>query len=328
MSVRADVSRLFFWGFEGTKLTNRHRVLLKKYGPSGVILFKRNIESIDQMRALTRDLKKAGGPRLLIGIDEEGGRVSRVPAGALKFPPAALWGRFAERGGGLGIIERFGRLLGRELKSLGVNTDFAPVLDVNSNPNNPIIGDRAFSEDAETAARTALAFQRGLAKEGVVTCGKHFPGHGDTRTDSHLTLPRVSRSRAVLEKTELLPFRRAVAARVPMLMTAHVVYQALDPRTPATLSSKILQDLLRKKMKYRGVVISDDLRMKAVSKTYSEAESSLLALEAGCDLLLVCEKLETVGETVMEAVARKVDKSPALQKRVAESLARVAKMKP
>lgn len=327
MNVREGISRLFFWGFEGTKVTKRPRDFLKKYKPAGVILFKRNLESVDQMRALTRDLKKAGGSRLLIGIDEEGGRVSRVPSGALKFPPAALWGRFVERGGSLTLIERSGRLLGKELKYLGVNTDFAPVLDVNSNPANPIIGDRAFSKDPEIAARTALAFQKGLRKEGIITCGKHFPGHGDTKTDSHLTLPRVSRSRASLERIELLPFRRAVTARLPMLMTAHVVYEAFDPKHPATLSPKILQDLLRKKMRYRGVVISDDLQMKALSRRYSEIESALMALEAGCDLLLICEGLETIGLRVMEAVSREVSRSPALQKRVREALSRVSALK-
>lgn len=327
MSVREDICRLFFWGFEGTKVTRGLRDLLKAYRLAGVILFKRNIESIGQMRELTRNLRKVGGPRLLIGIDEEGGRVSRVPPGTLKFPPAALWGRFVERGGRLTHIERIGRLLGRELKYLGVNTDFAPVLDVNSNPANPIIGDRAFSKDPEIAARTALAFQKGLRKEGILTCGKHFPGHGDTKTDSHLTLPRVSRSRASLERMELVPFRRAVTARVPMLMTAHVVYEALDPKHPATLSSKILQDLLRKKMRYRGVVISDDLQMKALSRRYSEIESALMALEAGCDLLLICEGLETIGPRVMEAVSREVSRSPALQKRVREARSRVSTLR-
>lgn len=327
MSPRDDVSRLFFWGFKGTKVTKGFRDFLKKYKPAGVILFKRNLESVDQMRALTRDLRKAGGSRLLIGIDEEGGRVSRVPPGALKFPPAALWGRFVERGGSLTLIERSGRLLGRELKYLGVNTDFAPVLDVNSNPANPIIGDRAFSKDPEIAARTALAFGRGLAKEGIVTCGKHFPGHGDTKTDSHLTLPHVSRSRASLERIELVSFRRAVAARVPMLMTAHVVYKSLDSKRPATLSSKILQGLLRKKMRYRGVVISDDLQMKALSRRYSEIESALMALEAGCDLLLICVGLETIGPRVMEAFSREVSRSPALQKRVCKALSRVSALR-
>jgi len=328
MKAHEAAGRLFFWGFDGTKVTKEHRALLKKYRPAGVILFRRNLESMRQMRELTRDLKKAGGPGLLIGIDEEGGRVSRLPPGGIKFPPALFWGRFYEREGDLKVIEHFGRVLGLELCSLGVNTNFAPVLDVNSNPKNPIIGDRAFSEKPKTAGRVALAFQRGLAKEGIVTCGKHFPGHGDTATDSHLTLPRVTRSRTILERVELVPFQMAVSARVPLFMTAHVVYDALDPKRPATLSAKILQDLLRTKMKYRGVVISDDLQMKAISKKYSEEEASLLALEAGCDLLLICEGMGKIGRNVMEGVAREVSKSVFLQKRLFESLKRVHNLLP
>ncbi len=320
-------SRLFFWGFDGTKVTRTHRELLKTYRPAGVILFRRNIESISQMRELTRDLKKAGGARLMIGIDEEGGRVSRVPGGSVKFPPARFFGDFYERTKNLKLIEHFGRILGQELKWLGVNTDFAPVLDVDSNPKNPIIGDRAYAKDPVRVAKVALAFQKGLAKEGILTCGKHFPGHGDTMTDSHRTLPRVSRSLSVLERTELTPFRKAIAAKIPMLMTAHVVYGALDPKLPATLSPKILIGLLRDRLKFRGVVISDDLQMKAVSKRYSEVESSLLALEAGCDLLLICEGLEKNGARVMDSVAREVAKGPVLTARFQESLRRVQGLK-
>lgn len=325
--IKNDVEKLFLWGFEGTKVSAGLKKLLKRHPIAGVILFKRNITSVVQMRALTKDLRKVGGRRFLIAIDEEGGRVSRLPMEALKFPPASLWGKIYQREGKLKFIEESGRLLGRELKSVGVNLDFAPVLDVHSNPKNPIIGDRAFSHDPKIAAKVALAFAAGLRREGLLVCGKHFPGHGDTATDSHLTLPRVRRSRAGLEKIELLPFRKAVAAKIPMLMTAHVVYDALDPKLPATLSPRILHDLLRKKMRYRGVVISDDLQMKAVSKTYVPHEAAVLALEAGCDVLLVCEGFEKIGPSVMEKTAREVSKSQALRRRLEESLKRLAHLK-
>jgi beta-N-acetylhexosaminidase len=196
-------------------------------------------------------------------------------------------------------------------------------LDVNSNPKNPVIGDRAFSEDPKTAAIAALAFAEGLRREGILVCGKHFPGHGDTETDSHLTLPRVRRGRKGLEAIELLPFRKAIQAKIPMLMTAHVVYPALDPKLPATLSPRILQDLLRRRMGFRGVVVSDDLQMKAVSKKYAPEEAAVLALAAGVDLWLVCEGFEKIGPSVMEKTAREVAKSPVLRRRLAESLKRV-----
>jgi beta-N-acetylhexosaminidase len=323
-SILHDVSRLFVWGFNGMKLTPSLKALLKRHSIAGVILFKRNIESVAQMRGLTRGLRSAGGRRLLIGIDEEGGRVSRLPAEALKFPPAALWGKIYEREGNLAFIEETGRLLGRELKSLGVNLDFAPVLDVNSNPENPIIGDRAFSHDPKIAAKVALAFATGLRREGVLVCGKHFPGHGDTATDSHLTLPRVRRDWKGLERIELTPFRIAISQRIPMLMTAHVVYDALDPKLPATLSPMILTELLRRRMRFKGVVISDDLNMKAISKKHGPEESAILALEAGVDLILICEGLEKIGAPVMEEVAREVSKSPILSGRVRASLKRIA----
>jgi beta-N-acetylhexosaminidase len=217
--------------------------------------------------------------------------------------------------------------MGQELKRGGVNLDFAPVLDVSSNRKNPIIGDRAFSADPKTAAAAALAFAEGLKDEGLLVCGKHFPGHGDTKTDSHLTLPRVRKSRKGMEWVELLPFRRAITAKIPMLMTAHVVYDAFDPKLPATLSPRILKDLLRRRMGYRGVVISDDLQMKAISKTYAPDEAAVLALAAGCDLLLICEGFEKIGVSVMEKTAREVAKSPVLRRRVQESLKRVARLK-
>ncbi|MBI3541416.1 MAG: beta-N-acetylhexosaminidase [Deltaproteobacteria bacterium] len=318
------VSQLFVWGFEGTTVSASFRTLLKNYSPAGVILFKRNLEFPEQIKELTRSLQSEKSP-LLIGIDEEGGRVGRLPDPFLHFPPAAILGKIFEAKKGKGVVTELGAIMARQLLSLGINTDFAPVLDVNSNPKNPIIGDRAFSSDPKVAADAALAFYAGMKSEGLVTCGKHFPGHGDTKTDSHLTLPRVSRDRRFLDKIELAPFRAAIQKKIPMLMTAHVVYKALDPKHPATLSSKILTDLLRKKLKFKGVVISDDLQMKAVAQRYSEVESSLLSLEAGVDLLLICRKGEEGGK-IVEAVAREVAKSPALQTRVNESLRRVKRL--
>jgi beta-N-acetylhexosaminidase len=279
------------------------------------------------MKALNRDLARAGGKRFLIAIDEEGGRVSRLPQGSIKFPPAAFWGKLYEREGDLGLIAKMGRILGLELKSVGVNLDFAPVLDVNSNPKNPIIGDRAFSGDPRKAAKVALAFAEGLKRAGVLVCGKHFPGHGDTATDSHLTLPRVRRGRKGLETIELFPFKKAIAAKIPLLMTAHVIYKALDPKLPATLSPMIMTDLLRKRLGYRGVVVSDDLQMKAISQKYAPEEAAVASLAAGVDLLLVCEGFEKIGLSVMEKTAREVAKSRFLKRRLEESLERIAHLR-
>jgi beta-N-acetylhexosaminidase len=325
--MTAGVSQLFIWGFSGTQLSREAKIFLKKNRPAGVILFKRNIESRKQMVSLTRELRRFGGTNLLIGIDEEGGRVSRLPQDMMRFPRASFWGEVCERTRDLDDVTRFGSLLGKELRSVGVNLDFAPVLDVDSNPKNPIIGDRAFSSHPDAVSRVALAFEKGLRREGIITCGKHFPGHGDTDQDSHLTLPFVNRSRRLLESVELKPFQAAARAGVPMLMTAHVVYRALDSKNMATFSSKILKGLLREKLKFRGLVISDDFRMKAVSEKYSEVEAAVLGLNAGVDLPLVCEGMEESGEEILEELSKEIRKSEALHRTIEKSLARLSRLK-
>ena len=323
-SLLQSLSRLFFWGLEGTALKPSQKSFLKKYPPAGIILFKKNLESYTQIRRLNESIQKTQKSPIWIGVDEEGGRVSRLPPPFVKYPPAAFWGWLYEKDPSL--VRRMGRLLGGELLSLGFNLDFAPVLDVHSNPANPIIGDRAFSTDPHQAADVALAFLDGMRRSGIVACGKHFPGHGDTKTDSHLTLPRVTKSQSSLEKIELSPFQQAIRVGIPMLMTAHVVYTAWDKKHPATHSSVILEDILRKKLGFRGVIISDDLKMKAVSNRHSLVESSLRSLEAGVDILLICEdplsSLDS-GVEVIAHVAREIQSSSFLQKRLKESLRRV-----
>ncbi len=313
------ISRLFAWGFEGTTVSRPIRSLLKERPPAGVILFKRNLEGLRQLRSLTADLQAASVSPLLIGIDEEGGRVTRLPAPWTPLPPAALLGKLKDPQ----IIFDAGRYLGRTLRSLGINTDFAPVLDVDSNPKNPIIGDRAFSKDPQAAARDAVAFFQGLQKEGIIACGKHFPGHGDTSTDSHLTLPVVTKGERQLEKIELFPFRKAIQAGIPMIMTAHVVYPAWDQTRPATLSPFILQELLRKRIGFKGVIVSDDLNMKGIADHYELSEAVLLGLEAGIDLFLICRGGEK-GEEILQKVSKEIEKSPALLKRIEGSLRRTS----
>ena len=315
-----NLSRLFVWGFEGTSLSPALRRALRRYPPAGVILFRRNIESPHQLRALTSALRKEVGARLLIGIDQEGGRVSRFPEPFTPFPAAETWGLISKLSG-TGLLRGVGRLMGRELASVGINLDFAPVLDVNSNPKNPVIGDRAFSDDPAEVIRTAIPFAQGLRESGVIPCGKHFPGHGDTVSDSHLVLPRVNRPLASLKKVELPPFRAAVRAGIPMLMTAHVVYRALDRENPATLSHAIVTRLLRKKWGYRGVVISDDLQMKAIRFPLEEAVR--LGIEAGIDLQLVCRGYEELSARIPQWA----EKSAPFRPQIEASLARVERLK-
>ncbi len=323
-TLHEKLSGLFLWGFEGPLVSSPLRELFCNCPPAGVILFRRNLESRTQIKSLTREIRKAAGARkIFIGIDEEGGRVSRLRDFFPEFPPAAVYGQRYLKTHNLKAIQEAGRKLGQRLASLGFNTDFAPVLDVHSNPENPVIGDRAFSSDPRIAAKASVAFYEGLKSAGIVACGKHFPGHGDTATDSHLVLPHVDRSRRDMERIELVPFRAAIQRKIPMIMTAHVVYKSLDPENPATFSKKILTGLLRKTLKYRGLIVSDDLQMKAVSAGHSPAESALLSLVAGVDLILICREGER-GTAVVEDVLRAVESSRVLRRRVEESCARVS----
>jgi beta-N-acetylhexosaminidase len=190
---------------------------------------------------------------------------------------------------GESLVERVALAMGRELALLGFDIDFAPVLDVHTNPANPIIGDRAFATEPELAAGLALAFARGLDRAGVLPCGKHFPGHGDTETDSHLELPRLAHDLDRLAAVELLPFRRAVAAGIPMLMSAHVVFAALDATVPATLSQRVITGLLRDELGFTGILVSDDLDMRAIADHIGIGEAAVAAVRAGCDALLLCQ---------------------------------------
>lgn len=282
-------------GIPGTSLDRATRDVLERVRPSGVILFRRNFASFEQLRGLSAELRELPS-RPLISIDHEGGRVMRVGPPFTIFPAArAATDRTT--------AEALGRAMGAELAAAGIDIDFAPVLDVDSNPANPIIGDRAFSTSATETAELAVAFAAGMLDAGVLPCGKHFPGHGDTDRDSHLELPVVGRSREQLEAVELVPFRAAIAAGIPMLMTAHVLYPALDPERPATLSPTILRDLLRGELGYDGVIVSDDLEMRALSDDCPVAEAAVASLRAGCDWLLVCNDFANTERAAHRIVA-------------------------
>lgn len=309
---REEVSQLFLWGFDGTELNPSLKKVLK-FPPAGLIFFRHNIESPAQLKKLTTSLKKID-PLLLLGIDQEGGRVSRLPPPWSQHPPACTY-----KTGEASFLA--GYQIGKELREAGLNLDFAPVLDVDSNPKNPIIGDRAFASTPEAVIQSALPFAQGLSKAGIIPCGKHFPGHGDTDTDSHETLPFVSHSRKRLEKIELPPFQAAIREKIPMLMTAHVLYPAWDKKWPATLSRSILK-ILRDRLHFRGLVISDDLLMKGIANQQTLLESSLRALEAGVDLLLICKGFEKSDEFLDHFYQELIQNSRLIQ-RCRESLKRL-----
>jgi beta-N-acetylhexosaminidase len=318
------VGELFIVGLPGPSLDARTRDFAASFRPGGFILFERNAGADARaLGELCESLHGLWGPLPpLIAIDQEGGRVSRLVPPLTRFPSPALIGR----AGSPALAERAAHCLGAELRAVGIDIDFAPVLDVLTRPRNPVIGDRAFSSVPEVVARVGGAFILGLREAGIIACGKHFPGHGHTAADSHVELPRVDKSYDELVACDLVPFRRAVSLAAPVLMSAHVLYPALDPHRPATLSRPVLTDLLRGRFRYRGLVVTDDLEMGAIANLGSVAEAAVQALSAGADMLLVCHSWEQATEA-KAACERAVFDGAISAERVEAAYARIAALK-
>jgi beta-N-acetylhexosaminidase len=285
----------------------------------GAILFARNVESALQVKDLTARLQAAGDGATILAVDQEGGRVARLSRAGLQDGQSA---RDLAAPGDPAAARRWGRETGAALKALGFTLDFAPVLDVDTNPDNPVIGDRAYGPDPATVTAFAREAALGLLDAGIAPCGKHFPGHGDTALDSHHDLPRVRHDEARLTAVELAPFA-ALCPVLPAVMTAHVVYDAWDRGRPATLSEPIVTGILRRRLGFSGLIVSDDLEMAAVADRYGPAEAAVLAVSAGVELLLFCHRQER-WEEAHGALVREAEKSPAFRERLERAADRVA----
>ena len=272
--------RLLMVDIPGRQLDTDSAAFLREHRIRAVCLFRRNLGTEAEIRQLTADLRATLGEGALIAMDQEGGSVVRALS-LPQAPGAMALGAVNDEA----LAERVGAAVARGLRHLGLNWNFAPVVDVNNNPANPVIAERSFSADPDAVARLAGAWMRGAHSQGVACCLKHFPGHGDTHTDSHHALPVVDKSLAELEALELRPFR-ALGRAAPSIMTAHIEYPQLDLRHPATLSGVLLNGLLRQQLGYTGVVITDALMMKAVRDRYGHARAAVLALQAGADMPL------------------------------------------
>ena len=285
-SWEKKIGQLFIVGFDGLSVPSEFKKVLAKYHLGGVIYFKRNVQSAGQLAELANELqfscRSDGMPGMFISIDHEGGKVNRLVKPFTKFPGNDHIGDLNSPK----IAFEFGAVLGKELKAVGINIDYAPVVDVNTNDKSPVIRNRAFSSDPDICAKMGSAVCRGIQKFGVMAVAKHFPGHGDTNEDSHFEMAKVSKSWEELEALELIPFHRAIKSRVDGIMTAHILNPKLDPDYPATLSKITIQGMLREKMRYQRIVFSDDLEMKAITKHYGADEAAVLAIQAGCDLLI------------------------------------------
>ena len=314
---------MFISGFEGTSLNSRTEQLISEQGIGGLILFERNFENPKQLKSLIEDLQSLTAPNsppLFISVDQEGGRVTRLKNNFTQFPPMCCLGK----AGSDDLAYRFGMAMGKEMRAVGINMDYAPVLDVHSNPENPIIGKRAISSDPDVVARLGCKIIQGFQDAGTVPVGKHFPGHGDTSQDSHLILPRVERNKESLEQIELVPFSKAFQKGLDVIMTAHVVYPAWDKNSAATFSKPILRDLLRKKMHFEGLVISDDLEMQAVTQTPEEIPA--LAINAGIDLFLICHDLSKVTK-LQDTLINEIEIGKISHDNLNQSLNRIMKAK-
>ncbi|NBX68971.1 MAG: beta-N-acetylhexosaminidase [Proteobacteria bacterium] len=324
--LKTLVGQLFMVGFDGISVPQSFKDAIREYKLGGTIYFKRNAESPAQLAELSNELqfdcRENTSPFMFIAIDHEGGKVNRLSKPFTQFPGNEYLGEINSPKMGF----QFGAIMAKELKAVGININFAPVVDVNTNPDNPVMKDRMFSSDPEICGKLGSAVCRGIQKMGVAAVAKHFPGHGDTKVDSHFDLPRIDRSLSELDKIELIPFKRMVRSRVEGVMTAHIINSALDPDYPATLSEKTIQPILRQGMRYSKLIFSDDMEMKAITDHYGIDEAAVLAVKAGCDVLIYRGD-QGVPESAIEAVIKAVESKQINRAQLEASVERILNCK-
>ena len=322
--VRRHIGQLLIGSFDGQSIPTELRSLAREFDLGGITLFARNIASPEQVAELSFEARHLGLQwPAWVAVDQEGGRVARLRAPFTEWPPMAVLGRADDER----LAVRFAQAMARELRAVGISLDYAPVLDIHTNPNNPVIGDRALSERADQVARLGAVIVRELQNEGIAACGKHFPGHGDTSTDSHLELPLVEHPPDRLRAVEFVPFRAAIDANVKSIMTAHVLVPALDEKNPATLSRTIVQGLLREELRFDGLIISDDIEMRAIADRYNPSDAAIEALAAGCDAVLLCGGNLTAHGMLLEGLIRAVESERLPLRRIEDAISRHRRVK-
>lgn len=324
--MKQTIARLLVAGFDGTTLPPLMKKLVADQGLGGVILFSRNIENPPQVKKLNQQIRKLSSHSILIGVDQEGGLVARLKKPFTTIPPMSQVGAYYKATKDAATVREVGHILGREVSAVGFNWDYAPVVDVHSNPKNPIIGNRAFGPDPLLVSQCAAQLMKGLHAEGVLSCLKHFPGHGATHLDSHKELPILKTSGRVLWKRDVVPYRHLIpSGLVWSIMTAHVKYTDWDKNNCATLSEEIISNLLRKRLKYKRLVVSDDLWMKAIADRIGLNEAAIQFLSVGGDVVLVCHQPEVIPDMI-EAIFSQAEKSSFLQKRIREAAQRMKRV--
>lgn len=329
MTLEEKVGQMMFYGVNGTNVDDKVVNLFEDQHAGGIILYgHRNFwgSSLDNNVKYVNSIKKANRQNsdipLFIGFDEEGGSMSQLPQELMRTPSKGELGNTNDSSLATGI----GAGTAKKLKLLGINTDFGTVLDINTNKNNPIIGVRSYGSTKEKVTEFGINELKAIQNEGVIPTVKHFPGHGDTEVDSHLGLPSLNHDLNRLKSTELVPFQTAINNGVDMVMTAHIMLPQIDKEYPATMSKKILTDLLRDEMGYKGVIITDDLEMQAISKNWDLREAAIKSVEAGADILLVCHTIEN-QQKVYNAVVQGVNDGKIDENRIDESVRRILRLK-
>jgi len=290
---RDSVLARFMLGFDGDSLPGELAEYLAR-GLAGVVLYQRNFTSAQGLRDITSAIRRAAGRPVLIGIDQEGGTRFSLRAPFTAWPSAAELGRL----GDVESVEQVARAIAMELRAVGCNLNFAPMLDLHVNSDSPVTKDRSFGSDPNLVARMGAAFDRGLRSGGVLSCAKHFPGHGDAAVDPHLDLPVFAGTMDRLELAELVPFAAAVAVGVPLVMTAHILLPRIDPENPASLSRTMLDGVLRRRLRFAGVILADDLGMGAIAKRYGPGEAAVQTFRAGTDVAMLCHDWSAVAPAI------------------------------
>ncbi|OHD64813.1 MAG: hypothetical protein A2176_10875 [Spirochaetes bacterium RBG_13_51_14] len=327
MMLDQKIGQMLMVAVPGSGLNREADRILRNYQPGGVILFGYNLTSLQNSVRFINDMQKASleysGIPLFISIDQEGGRVVRFTSGVTQFPGAMAAGV----SGDTGLAYQWGRILGLQLRVIGVNMNLAPVLDVNNNPHNPVINTRSFGSDPRLVADMGAAYIRGLQESRCVAAGKHFPGHGDTDMDSHITLPVIRYDMKRLGRVELVPFIEAVGAGVESIMTAHIAYpEILGGNDPATVSGFFLTDVLRKEMRFRGLVVTDDMEMHAISQRQDMGEAAVRSIMAGADIILISSYGGNIP-VIFNAIKKAVGEKRIPTERIDEAVGRILEVK-
>ncbi|NMA86981.1 MAG: beta-N-acetylhexosaminidase [Tissierellia bacterium] len=324
MSLEEKIGQLFIFGLNGDKIDQNAIDLIEKHHIGGFVFFRENIKNPEQTVEFLNKLKEINKNKpipLFLSIDEEGGRVSRLPSEFPKMPGAKVLGDINNQD----LSFQYGKILAMRIKSLGFNMDFAPVMDINSNPENPVIGDRAFGNTIDIVVNNSLETMKGINSENIISVIKHFPGHGDTNMDSHIDIPIIDKDLKEINDLELIPFKEAIENGVDSIMIGHILFPALDNK-PATLSTKIINDLLRKELDFNGVVISDDLNMGAIVRNYTMEEAVIEFLNAGGDIALICHGGEEEYK-IFDIIKREVENENISEEEIDQKVYRIIELK-